>query len=147
MDRNQFTRTVDNFCDEARSARSENRSLNLDLRVMGLGEGGGSGARGQLLLDGQDEGQPKALLTLQPDQRIQLNLPGGGGFGTPLERDPELVLADVVEGYVSIEGAERDYGVVVRYTGSTEQMVRLPEDYQLDREATERLRSERRGSL
>lgn len=109
--------------------------------------GGGSGARGQLLLDGQDEGQPKALLTLQPDQRIQLNLPGGGGFGAPLERDPELVLADVVEGYVSIEGAERDYGVVVRYTGSTDQMVRLPEDYQLDREATERRRSERRGSL
>ena len=44
VDRSQFTRTVNNFCNEIRSARSENRSLNLDLRVMGLGEGGGSNA-------------------------------------------------------------------------------------------------------
>lgn len=42
MDRSQFTRTVDNFCDETRSARSSNRSLNLDLRVLGIGAGGGS---------------------------------------------------------------------------------------------------------
>ena len=109
--------------------------------------GGGSGARGQLLLDGQNRGQPKALLTLQPDQRVQLNLPGGGGFGNPLERDPEAVLADVVEGYVSVEGAERDYGVKVRYTGSPSQMVRLSEHYRLDRAATERLRSERQSSI
>ena len=45
MDRSQFTRTVDNFCDEASSARSQNRSLNLDLRVLGLGTGGSSNAR------------------------------------------------------------------------------------------------------
>ena len=44
MDRSQFTRTVDNFCDEAREARSLNRSLNLDLRVLGLGQGGSSEA-------------------------------------------------------------------------------------------------------
>ena len=106
--------------------------------------GGLPGARGELLLDGRDEGQPKALLTLAPDQRVQLNLPGGGGFGDPLERDPDQVLADVVEGYVSLAGAERDYGVVVRYTGAPGRMVRLPEDYVLDREATERLRAERR---
>ena len=39
-----FTRTVDNFCDEARSARMANRSLNLDLRVLGIGEGSSSEA-------------------------------------------------------------------------------------------------------
>ena len=109
--------------------------------------GGGPGARGQLLLDGQDEGQPKALLTLQPDQRVQLNLPGGGGFGDPLDRDLQAVLADVVEGYVTIAGAERDYGVVIRYTGAPDQMVRLPEDYTLDTEATEQLRAGRRRSV
>jgi N-methylhydantoinase B len=38
---------------------------------------------------------------------------GGGGFGDPLERDLEAVCADVVEGYVSIERARKDYGVVV----------------------------------
>ena len=109
--------------------------------------GGRPGARGELLLDGQERGQPKALLTLRPDQRVQLNLPGGGGFGDPLDRDPAMVLADVVEGYVSVAGAERDYGVVIRYTGAAERMVRLPEDYQIDEDATEALRSERRGHL
>ncbi|HZP36304.1 MAG TPA: hydantoinase B/oxoprolinase family protein [Methylomirabilota bacterium] len=39
---------------------------------------------------------------------------GGGGFGDPLERDPALVAADLAEGYVTPEGAERDYGVVWR---------------------------------
>ena len=109
--------------------------------------GGGPGARGEFLLDGERSGQPKALLALGPDQRVQLNLPGGGGFGNPLERDPAMVLADVVEGYVSMEGAERDYGVVIRRVGPADRMVRLPEDYRIDAKATEALRSERRGSL
>jgi N-methylhydantoinase B len=39
---------------------------------------------------------------------------GGGGFGDPLERDPELVLEDVLDELVSLESAERDYGVVLR---------------------------------
>jgi N-methylhydantoinase B len=38
---------------------------------------------------------------------------GGGGYGTPWERDHELVRRDVVAGYVTREGAERDYGVVL----------------------------------
>jgi N-methylhydantoinase B len=38
---------------------------------------------------------------------------GGGGYGDPLERDVERVLADVADGYVSIRRAARDYGVVV----------------------------------
>ena len=39
---------------------------------------------------------------------------GGGGWGDPLTRDPELVKRDVRDGYVTIEGAARDYGVVVQ---------------------------------
>ena len=38
---------------------------------------------------------------------------GGGGFGNPLERDPEQVLADVRAGYVSVEAAQNEYGVVL----------------------------------
>jgi N-methylhydantoinase B len=38
---------------------------------------------------------------------------GGGGFGSPLERDPELVLADVLQEYVSVEAARESYGVVI----------------------------------
>ena len=39
-------------------------------------------------------------------------LPGGGGYGDPLARSRERVLADVRDGFVSAEAAERDYGVV-----------------------------------
>jgi N-methylhydantoinase B len=42
---------------------------------------------------------------------------GGGGFGVPLERDPELVLADVRQGYVSADAARESYGVVIRPDG------------------------------
>ena len=38
---------------------------------------------------------------------------GGGGWGPALEREPERVLADVREGYVSAAAAEREYGVVL----------------------------------
>ncbi|MEL6333499.1 MAG: hydantoinase B/oxoprolinase family protein, partial [Cyanobacteria bacterium J06626_26] len=39
--------------------------------------------------------------------------PCGGGYGDPLERDPALVLEDVLDGFVSIASARRDYGVVI----------------------------------
>ncbi|WP_042346515.1 hydantoinase B/oxoprolinase family protein [Bacillus massiliigorillae] len=38
---------------------------------------------------------------------------GGGGLGDPLERDPKDVLEDVIDEYVSIERAKKDYGVVI----------------------------------
>ena len=45
---------------------------------------------------------------------LRLRTTGGGGWGDPFEREPELVLRDVLQGRVSEESAERDYGVVVR---------------------------------
>lgn len=62
---------------------------------------------------------------------VLLETAGGGGYGDPLERDPETVLRDVKNGYVSAEAAERDYGVVL--TGTLE----------VDSAAT----AERRGAL
>ena len=44
---------------------------------------------------------------------FRLDTPGGGGFGNPRARAPQAVLADVREGYVSPEHAEKDYGVVL----------------------------------
>ncbi len=44
---------------------------------------------------------------------FRLDTPGGGGYGDPLARPPESVLADLREGFVSPEAAERDYGVVL----------------------------------
>ena len=62
---------------------------------------------------------------------------GGGGFGDPLGREPERVKVDVRDGYVSIEGAARDYGVVI--TGDPDSD---PEGLELDLAATEKLRAE-----
>lgn len=59
---------------------------------------------------------------------------GGGGFGDPLERDPEKVKEDIVDGYVSVERARKDYGVVIEA---------VDEDlceYRIDRAATQRER-------
>ncbi len=106
--------------------------------------GGEPGAAGELAVDGGREAQPKRLLVLDPDNRVHLNPPGGGGFGDPFTRDPEAVLWDVVEGYVSLEGARRDYGAVIEYLGGSGRLVRLPEHYRLDRAATEQLRRRRR---
>jgi N-methylhydantoinase B len=38
---------------------------------------------------------------------------GGGGYGSPFERDVALVLQDVINGYVSLRSAREDYGVVI----------------------------------
>jgi N-methylhydantoinase B len=38
---------------------------------------------------------------------------GGGGYGASKERPPLEVLADVIDGYVTVDGARRDYGVVI----------------------------------
>ena len=41
------------------------------------------------------------------------NSGGGGGWGPAFERDPQAVLQDVREGYVTLAAARRDYGVVI----------------------------------
>ena len=48
-----------------------------------------------------------------PNDRIRFRLGGGGGFGDPFEREIERVVSDVRAGFVSVEGAAADYGVVV----------------------------------
>jgi N-methylhydantoinase B len=50
---------------------------------------------------------------MAPDEVLVNNSGGGGGWGDPLERDEEAVLADVVNGYVSLDAARDDYGVVI----------------------------------
>ena len=65
---------------------------------------------------------------------------GGGGFGDALERDPQAVLEDVIDGYVSVGRAAKDYGVVIRPID--------PEidEYELDEEETTKLREELRST-
>lgn len=64
---------------------------------------------------------------------------GAGGWGDPLDREPRRVLIDVRDEYVTIEGAARDYGVVV--VGDP---VCDPEGLAVDVDATARLRDVRR---
>ncbi|WP_175974323.1 hydantoinase B/oxoprolinase family protein [Corynebacterium sp. Marseille-Q2823] len=65
---------------------------------------------------------------------------GGGGFGDALERDPKAVLEDVIDGYVSVGRAAKDYGVVIHPVD--------PEidEYELDEEETAKLREELRST-
>jgi N-methylhydantoinase B/oxoprolinase/acetone carboxylase alpha subunit len=57
---------------------------------------------------------------LGPGDRITCAIPGGGGFGDPLERDPEDVARDVREQYVSRAAAESDYGVRIAPDGTVD---------------------------
>jgi N-methylhydantoinase B len=105
--------------------------------------GGLPGAIGVFqLADGQPL-PPKTVVWFAEEDQVQLQLPGGGGYGDPYQRLPERVLQDVIDGLVSIAAAERDYGVVVRYTGADDQLVRLPQHYTIDWPATEQLRAAR----
>ena len=46
------------------------------------------------------------------DTVLTLSLPGGGGFGNVKNRDRESILDDILDGYITAEAAERDYGFV-----------------------------------
>jgi N-methylhydantoinase B len=63
---------------------------------------------------------------------------GGGGWGDPLDREPQAVLDDVLDEYVSVERAEIDYGVVL--TGSLDDLT-----LEIDEDATKKIRSERQA--
>jgi N-methylhydantoinase B len=94
-----------------------------------FGAGPGSGAR--FLVNGQN-GDPSGLTLCLPGDVIQFDSAGGGGYGDPLQRDPQAVEVDVINGYVSIEKAREDYGVVLD-----------PATLKVDIEETGRVRAER----
>ncbi len=74
--------------------------------------GGKVGAKGGYTINGvaTDWGGAEYL---KPGDTIVHIHGGGGGYGDPLERDPEMVLRDIVNQYVSVGSARQDYGVVV----------------------------------
>ena len=57
-------------------------------------------------------------LRVKEGATLRIATGGGGGFGSPLDREPEAVLDDVLDGYVSREKAEDTYGVVISETGT-----------------------------
>jgi N-methylhydantoinase B len=102
--------------------------------------GGGSGAKGEVMLGDGTRLHAKAMVDLKRGDVVHVNLPGGGGYGNAFERAPERVLRDVIEGYVAPEEAEKSYGVAVRFTGKPDALVKLPRDWQIDEDKTARMR-------
>ncbi len=104
--------------------------------------GGQPGACNKLTIEveGEELGFTDAYRTISPSKFSNLLAAkgsiyriyagGGGGFGSPMERAPELVRADVEQGYVTVDAARDEYGVVLD-----------PKTLALDEIATRRLRS------
>jgi N-methylhydantoinase B len=62
--------------------------------------GGEPGATAQAVLDTGERVPLKSISQLAPGASVVISFPGGGGFGAPEDREPDLVLADELGGYV-----------------------------------------------
>ena len=70
------------------------------------------------------------MFTLHQGESLHVDTPGGGGYGDPLERDPEAVQQDAYDRRVTVLMARQQYGVVLQEPG-----------LRVDQEATQRLRT------
>ncbi len=101
--------------------------------------GGGKGRTGDILINKGRENE-KRLPTRYADYPLaaqdifSLDTPGGGGLGDAFAREPERVVADVNEGYVTVDAARQAYGVA---------LVRKGSDWAIDAAGTEALRKAR----
>ncbi|MFB3906171.1 MAG: hydantoinase B/oxoprolinase family protein [Acidobacteriota bacterium] len=116
---------------------STDRSVLRPWGVMGGMDGGNSAC----LLEGPDGkveklSYSKMTRPVEQGSTVTIITPGAGGWGDPLERDPERVLWDVREELISPERARECYGVVVKQTAG---------GYQIDEEETAALRRRSRN--
>ena len=109
--------------------------------------GGKEGAVGRLTVHNvarpeelRDEPAKLSGLRVEPGDVVSYYSPSGGGYGSPLERDPEKVLDDVLDGFITPASARDDYAVVLARTDDGY-------DWGLDREATVLLRQERAAAV
>jgi len=64
--------------------------------------------------DGSEERWRKiSNLPIAKGEVISFQTGGGGGYGSPLERDPKKVLRDAIDGYVSLAKTREEYGVII----------------------------------
>jgi N-methylhydantoinase B len=80
--------------------------------------GGRDGATGRVRLASGAELRAKGRQAVPADERLVLEMPGGGGYGDPRERPPARVAEDVRNGFVSRDAALRDYGVEIDADGT-----------------------------
>ncbi len=83
------------------------------IKPWGL-NGGHGGALGEFILvhpDGLEDQLPsKVTVEIKRGDTLIIRTPGGGGYGDPMERDPERIREDVLNGLVSPEAAKKKYG-------------------------------------
>jgi N-methylhydantoinase B len=95
-------------------------------------KGGHPGSLGETLLNPGTATETNIgkvdILRLTPGDVVRITAPSGAGYGDPLDRDPEMVLTDIANGFVPIAEAADVYGVVLSETG-------------IDAEATQRRRA------
>jgi N-methylhydantoinase B len=105
--------------------------------------GGGPGScslAAKIDADGREAPLPPiGLVELVPGEWIRGLESGGGGYGDPFTRDPQRVLHDVLERWVSQRAARETYGVVLAAAGKAS-------TFTVDLPATERLRRERKAT-
>ncbi|HTZ36620.1 MAG TPA: hydantoinase B/oxoprolinase family protein [Stellaceae bacterium] len=85
-------------------------------------DGGGLGAPGRVSLVSGKPIRSKGRQTIPGGDFIRLELPGGGGFGSPAEREPDQVALDVADGLISVEVARRDYRVALDGEGRVDRV-------------------------
>ncbi|MEE8348433.1 MAG: hydantoinase B/oxoprolinase family protein [Acidobacteriota bacterium] len=84
-----------------------------------FGAAGGKAGAGSLYIlnPGTEDELPNPTKTdfmpIRKGDLLRILTPGGGGWGDPLLREPETVLQDVQSGWVSLESARSDYGVII----------------------------------
>ncbi|WP_108663682.1 hydantoinase B/oxoprolinase family protein [Acuticoccus kandeliae] len=111
---------------EVASAEAKPFSLNMNYdRVLHPPRGrngGGAGLTGRVHFasGAVPPGNGKGKITIPPADSVIVEMPGGGGFGDPLERDPALVAQDVRAGFVSVAAAREHYGVIVTASGDVD---------------------------
>ena len=112
------------------------RSDRRRFRPYGLAGGGpGSASNVELVSGGEARQLPtKFVRRIRHGEVVKLRIPGAGGHGDPLERDPRCVLEDVRDGKVSVQAAAADYAVLI-----------CSDPLRLDEAATAQLRATRRA--
>ena len=78
--------------------------------------GGKEGTKGELVLNpgtaGEQKQKSKGVTKLKAGDVLSIRLPGSGGYGDPIKRDPEKIRWDVLNAKVSLESAKDDYLVI-----------------------------------
>ncbi len=97
--------------------------------------GGHDGAKGIVRTDAGQILRSKGRQTIPPNEKLVLELPGGGGYGDPITRDPELVRQDIIDELITPQAALENYGVV------------LTPDHRVDAAATQARRAELNHSI